>query len=1650
MTAHNPTETEWISAALAKIDEMRSQQTDGVWLERLTVENAPLISEWDIEKCWIWKEWSDRPPYYPQTDIGIDVVGRRKDGKLIAIQCKSRRLDNEGQGHSVTKKELDTFLSASSAPLWEERWLVVGDGDISLAPHALAAAATKPVKRVNIKADLLKQRDAAPTKDEPCPCCQDPGERQTRDCMQREAVRISVDVLKKHAEVSGHARGRIILPCGTGKSRIALRIIEELTQPGEVSVLLCPSIALVAQLRREFLLHRRREFRPLAVCSDSTVTSSDLSKDQTADVSHASASEVKGQVTTDPSVIGKWIDNIRNSGGGGGFGVIFGTYQSGHRIAEALAGSGKQISVMIADEAHRTAGLRRIAKGEEEQKLRDFTVCHNDEKFPAKFRIYQTATPRVYDTGGKSLKNDDWIVRNMDDEEVFGVELYRKSYADAVANEWLTDYRIIALGVNDEDAYKTANDLASKSSKALSTAHFLRGLALALVMAGALRRSHSALAIRSSINFMNTIRKSDEMTKALQTQLVRNWVQRKLNVDAGDKVAAAYTLEHLDANSNVAKREHAKARLAEATESNPHGIINVGIFGEGTDAPSLSAVGFIEARRSPVDVIQAVGRVMRRSPGKEMGYIICPILIPPDVDAESWLRTSGPEDGWKELGQILLALRAHDSRIEDNLADLLQLYLPPKNEKNVATMVAIGKDYRITYYGHIGKSGIAESDVETVLSGKAKPKDKFCKLNKVIPELVSSESNKFSQPVEAIAQRIVSGSRNLDGNIEIREEAIPHDKGKADGTLGPINIRKSKKISKDMVNGKSGRKIHHKKSRKTKKEKDEDRTRGLFDQLNIDEVGIDVNLLVKSGLSRNRSERDVNILLDSICEATRYLAQDELGPVLDRHFDLNQLKAERRAAQADGCTIASLLLMNAAMLHQRIAAGQWLAGISGLDAIKNEPNTSRKLEREWNNIAYHDFLPVIKPAIEVIRMIEDTGKIEGLNRSLRHTTAEAERIAETYAELGSDHAGALFNKVMGNQASDGAYFTRPVAASMVARLTLDTCGFVDWSDSSVWRRHTTVDLACGSGTLLAAMMTEMKRRAKERKASQGDLARLQKIAVEETIRGFDINPISLQMAASQLTAGNQDIRYRRMRLFKMPYGSRSSNRNRGDESFVGSLELLGSTKIVPNKSDLDLPDEQIRTESIMPKDTSFDSSELEDAVDAASGVQIVIMNPPFTNRAKIGEKFSINIQNQMRKKTDFLEAKLTRNDPIFRGFWDKNSIQPLFVELADKCLNKENGILAMINPTVALTAVSALQARKTLAQRFHIHTLLTCHLPGQINLSQNTAINESIVIARRHEGTKPPTRIINLDKMPIDEAEVEEFHRCLLSLLKCAETLIPEGWGEVSEWPENLIENGDWTAAIWRSTKLAMAAADVANNLQLPRLSDLNILPAATGQLLRSGYQESSCEIPESFPILKSKGADAQTRIQSRPDQYWAPKPKKTKVSNEVTSVSSTKMILDKAGYLLITAGQRNDSARLTAVAGDKSYVGNGWFPVAGITPKQAKSVAVFLNSTLGRIQLMRNPGRTLEFPNYSVEEVKNVRIPDIQNEQVCTILAECFQCTANMDVPQFRDGESKVRQLWDEAVAEAIGRDEIELAELRNLLHREPHVRGLGYNEHQ
>ncbi len=1749
-----------IEDALDRLKANAHQQTDGRWLEDLTAEVAPHLRDWNVDECVRWQDWQARSDVMgegtPSVDVGIDLVARRRDdGRYIAIQVKARKLDLQGEGERINSAEIDKFLAAASdKDVWAERWFVV-NGNVRLGGHSPGKVAMSgaPVTVLNVAQAVESQHAALAADDdnESCPHCsaangalvpghalpdatgvappREEAPAQTRSCMQREAVETAVSRLRANEMADeegiprGEARGRIVLPCGTGKTRIALRITEELTYAGELSVVLCPSIALVAQIRREFLQHAKAPLRVMAVCSDKGVAADDEEKvanddDPTIDRGLETTEQLKGcPVTTDADEIADWIRQRREARSRVPWSVIFGTYQSAHRVSEGIhrAGAADAFKVLVCDEAHRTAGVRRRKRSttakdrDREERLREFTLCHDRDAFPATYRVYQTATPRIYgDSASAHLAaradRSDFVVRQMDDQATFGVELYRRSYAEAVRNGWLSDYRIIAMAVGGQEATDIANDLvreadeqaareaeasqrsaAGRARKAKtsaarlpSTGDYLKGMAFALAMGGAARTaSGGRVPLRSCIGFLNTIARSQAMTSVLQSEAVRQWVAKQ----AGDP-APNYRLEHLDASSPVAARDEAKRRLAAADDGEPHGVLNVGIFGEGTDSPSLSAVAFLEPRKSPIDVVQAVGRAMRRAEGKQLGYIVVPVVIPAGVDAERHLAVSDKHEGWRELGDILQALRAHDKRIEDALPEMLTIQLPPEPQMElpVSTVVAIGRPDRKTLEYAVTTD--VRERVEDMLRAAVSEDRPLVSYDNTQPLHEVPWPELTDEPTTLIVH-----IERTDGSTETREDAVVRHKPKGAQQQGPVNTKQTQRRAVQVANGKRGRVLpspeERQRQRKEREEarlaREESRRRAFESHIQerlidlSDQLGqeIRMNLLERSGLTANRTERDLNLLRDAVEEAARYLHSEEaLSAALDSHFGLDHLSAPKAGKpRADGATIAALLWMNAAMLHQRIHAGGWLgrSGIESLAEIKASPEPEEALRDSWNAITRQDFLPVIEPATLALREARRTGLLGGLRRALRHLVAEAEQIAELYADMGIDHAGALFNQVMGDQSSDGAFFTRPVAADIAARLALeaiDPDNTLDWSDPNVWRDHKTVDLACGSGTLLAAVMTEMKRRAVTHGADEHRLAELQKVAVEEMLVGLDVNPVSIQLAATQLMTGNADVKYRKMGLHLMPYGPQPDG-----TVAAGSPELLGFQRIANASRLFDDalnstrvstgaeftgalggPDNASRLFNDASNSTKVSAGaalsgalqgpEMEDAVAAAGDARIVIMNPPFTNRTKMGEKFDRRIQQALRSRMDTLEGFLERADKPLADFLDKNSLGPRFAALADLCLDRSEGVFATVIPTTALTNTSGLLERLELARRFHIHTILTCHQETDVALSQQSTLSESIVALRRADPPPPATRVISLDRLPADHGEAEQLFDTLGA---CETGALLHGWGEVSLWPAERVVAGDWSAALWRSPELADAASRYARDAGLLRLDSAGLSGHSTGQQLRGrGCGRATAGTPGAFPILKGKGgdenrgSDVQMSLQATPTAWWrAPEPK-------------VPSLLAKAGHLLITAGYDTRTSRVQAVASEEAYVGNGWHPVTGASPRIAQALAVWLNSTVARLLLMQQSSKKLSYPNYAVDTVNNLLIPDITDQKIVSTLISGWQATHGETIPQLRDGYTEVRQRWDAAVCEALGWDINEVSKLGELLANEPRIRGVAHGQ--
>lgn len=369
---------------------------------------------------WRWMDWPGRSG----ADIGIDLVARDVDGRLVAIQCKCYDPDS-----TLTKHDIDSFVALSGQQQWARR-IVVATTDhwAANASKALEGHAV-PVERMGID-DLDAMTVDWSSWDVANPAGLQPTDRLVLRPHQRNAA----DAVR--AGFDAHDRGKLIMACGTGKTFTALRIAEEHAGAGGAVLFLAPSIALVAQSLKEWTGECEVPIRPFAVCSDVTAG-------KTLEGENATPHDLVVPPTTDPEeLVAAEVHELA----GDQMTVVFATYQSIEVVAAMQAKTGLKFDLVVCDEAHRTAGVASVG-----DKDSAFGLVHADEIIPAAKRLYMTATPKLFKPMAvDAAKEADAVLASMDDETIFGPEFHRLGFGEAVEQGLLADYRVLILAVDEK------------------------------------------------------------------------------------------------------------------------------------------------------------------------------------------------------------------------------------------------------------------------------------------------------------------------------------------------------------------------------------------------------------------------------------------------------------------------------------------------------------------------------------------------------------------------------------------------------------------------------------------------------------------------------------------------------------------------------------------------------------------------------------------------------------------------------------------------------------------------------------------------------------------------------------------------------------------------------------------------------------------------------------------------------------------------------------------------------------------------------------------------------------------------------------------------------------------------------------------------
>ena len=676
-----------LEAVLATFREAATSNRDlGDLFERLTAnylvtdpQYADLFSD-----VWLWSEWPDH--WGP--DVGIDLVAReRATGDYWAIQCKFYL-----ETHSLQKGDIDSFFTASgkrfSTTEGERhfaRRMIVSTAD-QWGKHAEEALADQVIPTVRL---WFKDLAASPIDWSQFSLAhlQDirlKPKKQARE-HQNKAIACAIEGFRTSD------RGKLIKACGTGKTFTSLRLMEQVVPDAGRVLFLAPSISLVSQTLREWTAEALTPIHALVVCSDTKVGKEeedlrlhDLAYPATTD---ARKLAVAAQAVTADRRL-----------------VVFSTYQSIQVVADAQRQGLGDFDLIICDEAHRTTGIALSAeqdrlvrqramdrlesqgktvknrRAKPEGELSDFLKVHHQHIVRGHKRLYMTATPRIYAEASKTKAGEqEAVLFSMDDEAIYGPEFYRLGFGKAVELDLLAEYKVLIVAVEESrmaglaNAYHSAYKLAESDKKAINI-HFAtkiigswkglskQGLVLVDEDGQQEAATEDQAPMRRAVAFSKTIKDSKLTTETFGR--LADIYQGQHGADAPATLVDCQ-LRHVDGAMNARQRLESLDWLrANPGEGNCRILSNARCLTEGIDVPALDAVIFFDTRESIVDIVQSVGRVMRKAPGKQYGYIVLPVCIPSAkvTDYNSYI-DSDPQ--FKGIWKVIKALRAHDESLVD-------------------------------------------------------------------------------------------------------------------------------------------------------------------------------------------------------------------------------------------------------------------------------------------------------------------------------------------------------------------------------------------------------------------------------------------------------------------------------------------------------------------------------------------------------------------------------------------------------------------------------------------------------------------------------------------------------------------------------------------------------------------------------------------------------------------------------------------------------------------------------------------------------------------------------------------------------------------------------------------------------------------------
>ena len=638
-----------------QINELAETQRDrGTYFEYLArayFQNEPTYKN-EFKNVWML---ANVPEEYgiPKVDLGVDLVAEKYTGELVAIQAKF-------YSHTIQKSNIDSFLGELGKDYYESG-IIVASTDKWGKNAEKALADRSDVIRIGLSDLRNSQIDWSKFSFESPEVVTVKAKKKLR-YYQESAIQSALNHFREND------RGQLIMAPGTGKTFTSLKIAEAMAEEAKKEqytiLYLVPSIQLLTQTLRGWNNDTEMTMSSMAVTSDRNASRGSVKQDESniaikaSDIGYPATTSSKKVVENYLELMTRPKKELL---------VVFGTYQSIDVLGKAQKDGFPEFDLIIADEAHRTTGAKAL--GDEASA---FTKVHSNLNVKGTKRLYQTATPKLYGTDAKKKAEENSIViSSMDDESLYGSVFYRLGFGDAISHDILTDYKLMVLAVDETVVQKDMQKSLADSENGLNIDDVGRiiGVWNGMIKRESFSDKVSGEPMKRAIAFSRTIEDSKRLSQQFE-----NVVNDYLNSDEGYSV----NVRHVDGSMNALEKNEALDWLAsnDIPEDSARILSNVRFLTEGIDVPNLDAIIFLSPRKSQVDIVQAVGRIIRKFEGKDYGYIILPIVVPEGATPESILDNNKTYD---VIWQVLNALRSVDERFEATINKLELNKQKPKN-----------------------------------------------------------------------------------------------------------------------------------------------------------------------------------------------------------------------------------------------------------------------------------------------------------------------------------------------------------------------------------------------------------------------------------------------------------------------------------------------------------------------------------------------------------------------------------------------------------------------------------------------------------------------------------------------------------------------------------------------------------------------------------------------------------------------------------------------------------------------------------------------------------------------------------------------------------------------------------------------------------